>query len=95
VARPEGFEVDRQKLLNAATGIAYEPNAPLYSALNWTENLRHIGIAIPFLPARPPAPPPRRPAPRQVAVTQRFATIAKIPAETTRIDLRLRCSEEP
>jgi len=31
--------------------IADEPNAPLYPVLNWTENLRHISIAIPFLPA--------------------------------------------
>jgi hypothetical protein len=34
---------DRQKLLNAATGIAYEPNAPFYSALNWTEVGRKRG----------------------------------------------------
>jgi hypothetical protein len=32
----------RQKLLNAATGIAYEPNAPLHSALSWTELGRKI-----------------------------------------------------
>jgi hypothetical protein len=33
--------------------------------------------------------------PDKWALTQKFATIAKIPAETTRSNLRLCCSEEP